>query len=114
MQHQFGPLILQETLPTWRRFRGLCFKTWDVNYYNLLELAGLPTLENRRNYNYLKLTTHYKIYHGYFYFPSGNLVPHLGRSNHPSPHSFYLPLTRTNAYRHSFFPLYYKTLEPTT
>ena len=38
------------------------------------------------------------------YFPSGNLVPHLGRSNHPSPHSLYLPLARTNAYHYSFFP----------
>ena len=80
----------------------LCLKSWDGSYYNHLELAGLPTLENRRNY--LKLTTLYKIYHGYFYFPSGNLVPHLGRSNHPSPHSLYLPLARTNAYYYSFFP----------
>ena len=92
----------------------LCLKSWDVSYYNHLELAGLPTLENRRNYlksarlgcsscqaawqtmcsSKSSTTTSalYKIYHGYFYFPSGNLVPHLGRSNHPSPHSLYLPL----------------------
>ena len=97
MQHQFGP-------PSYKRHcqLGEGSKVWFEAvfkilgwYYNHLELAGLPTLENRRNY--LKLTTLYKIYHGYFYFPSGNLVPHLGRSNHPSPHSLYLPLARTNA-----------------
>ena len=32
----------------------ICLKSWDNDYYDLLELADLPTLENRRMY--LKLS----------------------------------------------------------
>ena len=28
----------------------ICLKSWDNDYYDLLELADLPTLENRRMY----------------------------------------------------------------
>ena len=46
----------------------ICLKSWDNDYYyDLLELADLPTLENRRMY--LKLSVLYKIYYGHFYFP---------------------------------------------
>ena len=42
----------------------MCLKKWDLGYQELLHLAQLPTLENRRIY--LKLCTLFKITHGLF------------------------------------------------
>ena len=80
----------------------ICLNLWDTDYCNLLELTGLPTLESRRKY--LRVATLHKIYHGQFYFPSGFLTPHRGRSNFSSPFSINHPFAKTNAYYFSFFP----------
>ena len=76
----------------------MCMKSWDAGYQELLDLAKLPTLENRRLY--LKLSTLYKILHGFFYFPSGVVVHHPSRS---LP-LLYQPFAHTNAYQSSFLP----------
>ena len=80
----------------------ICLKSWDNDYYDLLELADLPTLENRRMY--LKLSVLYKIYYGHFYFPPGILLPYRGRHSSPNSPCLHVPSARTNAYHNSFFP----------
>ena len=40
----------------------MCLKRWDLGYQELLHLAQIPTLENRRIY--FKLCTLFKIIHG--------------------------------------------------
>jgi len=48
-------------------------KHWDSEYEDLLELVGLPPLENRRIY--LKSCLLYKITHGLCHFPTGIFTP---------------------------------------
>jgi len=70
---------------------------WDAGYEDLLELVGLPPLEQRRIY--LKLCLLFKITHGLCHFPTGTFTPgqilHNFRMNSLQ---LYQPLARTNAF----------------
>ena len=80
----------------------MCLKNWDSNYQDLLDLAQMPTLQNRRLY--LKLCTLHKIIHGFFYFPPGVFIPQPSRHcSHTLP-LLHQPLAHTNAYQGSFVP----------
>jgi len=76
---------------------------WDAGYEDLLELVGLPPLEQRRMY--LELCLLFKITHGLCQFPTGIFTP--GQI----PHNFKInslqlcqPFARTNAFHFSFVP----------
>ena len=80
----------------------MCLKNWDSNYQDLLDLAQMPTRQNRRLY--LKLCTLHKIIHGFFYFPPGVFIPQPSRHcSHALP-LLHQPLAHTNAYQGSFVP----------
>ena len=76
---------------------------WDAGYEDLLELVGLPPLEQRRIY--LKLCLLYKITHGLCHFPTGiftpRQIPHNFRMN---SFQLYQPFARTKAFQFSFVP----------
>ena len=94
MQCQSGLPILPKILTSLRKCRSLVFKILGCClYHDLLELAELPTLENRM---YLKLSTLYKIYHSHFNFPLV-LYSHnyCARGRHSLPNSLQQPSART-------------------
>ena len=77
----------------------MCLKQWDLGYQDLIELSQLPTLQNHRLY--LRLCTHYKIIHGYFYFPPSVFVSKVCRHK-PSLPLLYQPFAHTNTFQSSF------------
>ena len=77
----------------------MCSKQWDLGYQDLIELSQLPTFRNHRLY--LRLCTHYKIIHGYFYFPPSVFVSKVCRHN-PSLPLLYQPFAHTNTFQSSF------------
>ena len=79
----------------------MCLKQWNLGYYDLLDMAHLPTLKNRRLY--LKLCYLYKIIHGFFYFtPDVFKSPScMNDLNLPLLHQ---PFAHTNSYKSSFVP----------
>ena len=76
-------------------------KRWDLGYQELLHLAQIPTLENRRIY--LKLCTLFKIIHGLFPFTPDVFMPQPSRHNYNLPF-LYQPFAHTNAFQASFVP----------
>ena len=79
----------------------MCLKRWDLGYQELLHLAQIPTLENRRIY--LKLCTLFKIIHGLFPFTPDVFTPQPSRHNYNLPF-LYQPFAHTNAFQASFVP----------
>ena len=79
----------------------MCLKRWDLGYQELLHLAQIPTLENRRIY--LKLCTLFKIIHGLFPFTPDVFMPQPSRYNYDLP-LLYQPFAHTNAFQASFVP----------
>ena len=80
----------------------MCLKKWDLGYQELLDLAQLPTLENRRIY--LKLCTLFKITHGLFPFASDVFTPHPNRRHYNDLPLLCQPFARTNSFQSSFVP----------
>ena len=76
---------------------------WDSSYDELLELANLKPLEERRTE--LRLGLLFKILHNLCFFPEGS-VEYRSFSSGRSSHSqqLYIPLAHTNSYFYSFFP----------
>ena len=76
---------------------------WDAGYEDLLELVGLPPLEQRRIY--LELCLLFEITHGLYQFPTGiftlRQIPHNFRMNSLQ---LYQPFALINAFHFSFVP----------
>ena len=86
-------------------------KHWDSGYEDLLELVGLPPLENRRIY--LKLCLLYKITHGLCHFPTGIFTPRqISHNFRMNSFQLYQPFVRTNAFQFSFVPHTIYSLHP--
>ena len=73
----------------------MCAKNWDANYEELLQLASVPNMQQRRVY--LVLCSMFRIIHGLFYFYF--IVAMTFRVTRSSnPHSFICPFARTCYY----------------
>ena len=82
----------------------VCFKAWSQEYHELLQLANLQSLQDRRSF--LSLVTLFKIKNNIVYFPPNFLPPLLSSSrlrSHSSCNRFIIPFARTNHYKYSFF-----------
>ena len=76
---------------------------WDANYDELLELADIPRLSERRLH--LKLAQVYKIIHKLCYFPEDIFVRQAAHSERLVRSDTILhPFARTNYFYHSFVP----------
>ena len=82
----------------------MSFKSWNEEYHNLLLLAGLQPLSDRRRFQ--KLGYLIQILNGTIDFPNApierrHLEPRLRNSD---SQQLYQPFARTKAYQFSFFP----------
>ena len=101
-----GILTFSKTSNLWRTYKNkyglkMCLKRWDLGYRELLHLAQIPTLENRRIY--LKLCTLFKIIHGLFPFTPDVFTPQPRRHNYNLPF-LYQTFAHNNAFQASFVP----------
>ena len=81
----------------------ICTKRWNYNYTNLLQLANLPALVNRRSY--LKLCSLFKIVKGLSYFPPDMIKERVSYPYfYTGPPLLFCPFARTNSYKFSFIP----------
>ena len=76
----------------------MCYKQWDAGYYELLNMFGLPSFENR--HLYLKLCQRFRIIHNLCYYPPG-IVALRTIPSHSYTYILQQPFARTNS---SFVP----------
>ena len=69
---------------------------------NMLQRLGWSTLEQRRNS--LKIFMLYKIIHGIVHIDYDEVLTRNENPTRGHSQRYYIPLTRINAYHHSFFP----------
>ena len=81
----------------------LISRRWDLGYEEMLSIANVPRLDDRRLH--LKLAQVFKIVHGLCYFPENIFTmqpPHSSRLSRSD--TLLCPFARTNYYFHSFVP----------
>ena len=81
----------------------LISRRWDLGYEEMLSIANVPRLDDRRLH--LKLAQVFKIIHGLCYFPENIFMvqpPHLSRLSRSD--TLLCPFAKTNHYFHSFVP----------
>ena len=83
----------------------VCFKSWDLNYEDLLSVASLPSLHERRMQ--ASLCHLFKIINGLTDFPGAPVTKRQFHycSRTSSSSALSIPHFRTTSYQHSFFPL---------
>ena len=82
----------------------VCLKKWNSSYPDMLDTLNLLSLSKRRKW--AKLSTLYKIVHGYTDYPSPPLIPRtqFHSSRYVHDFSFVQPFARTSQTLFSFFP----------
>jgi len=82
----------------------VCLKQWNSSYSDMLTTLNIPSLKDRRKW--AKLSTLYKIVHGFADYPSPPLLPRTTPYNSRWVHdfSFERPFARSTQSFYSFFP----------